>query len=148
MALLTYATVDQLEAWLQAPVPDNAAARIRSASILVRSATRLDYYDVDVNNMPTDATILAAFQNATCAQVAMWIGAGIDPAAGLAGVIGTSGPVTSTGVLTGRVTYDGAAITSQSNINALQDAVQGLCPEASEILLEAGLCQNGPWVIG
>lgn len=149
MALLTYATVDQLEAWLQDTVPDNAASMIRSASMLVRAATRCDYYDTDVNGLPTDVPTLTAFQNATTAQIAMWIKAGIDPSGGVASVIGaTAGAVASSGIGTGKISYAVTAVTSQSNIDALQDAIQSLCPEAIEILLEAGLCQNGPWVIG
>lgn len=148
MALLTYATVDQLEAWLQSAVPDNAPAMLRSASMDVRAATRCDYYDTDTTGLPTDAATLAAFANATCCQVAMWIAAGINPAGGIAAVIGSTGAVSSSGIGTGSIAYSTAAVTSVQNINALQDAVQTLCPEAVEILLEAGLCQNGPWVIG
>lgn len=148
MALLTYATVDQLEAWTQTAPPDNAATMLRSASMLVRAATRCDYYDVDGTGLPTDAATLAAFANATCAQTALWITAGINPQGGTAAALGTVGPVTSSGVLTGRVTYDATGLTSTANVTAIQDSVQALCAEAFEILLEAGLCQNGPWTIG
>lgn len=148
MGVLVYAAVDDLEAWLQDDVPDNATALLRSASLLVRQATRCDYYDIDSSGKPSDVDTLQAFNDATCCQAAMWISAGIDPQGGIPAVVGASGIVTSSGIGTGKVTRDASAITSAANVAALQDSVQSLCPASAEILLDAGLCQNGPWMIG
>lgn len=146
--ILLYAAADDLEAWLQDDVPDNTPALLRSASLLVRQATRCDYYNVDVNGKPSDAAILQAFEDATCCQAAMWIRAGIDPTGSVASVVGSTGVVTSSGIGTGTVTRNASAVVSAANTTALQDAVQTLSGEALEILKDAGLCQNGPWIIG
>ena len=148
MGVLVYAVADDLEAWIQDDVPDNTTQLLRSASVLVRQATRCDYYNVDSNGKPSDATVLQAFEDATCCQAAMWIKAGIDPTGSVASVVGATGVVTSSGIGSGTVTRNASAVVSPANVTALQDAVQSLSVEALEILRDAGLCQNGPWVIG
>lgn len=149
MGVLIYATIDDLEAWTQDDVPDNAPLQLRSASILVRQATRCDYYNVDSAGKPSDPIVLQAFNDATCCQVASWIKAGIDPTGSVAAVIGTTGAlVSSSGIGSGTVTYDSSAVTSAANVAALQDAVQSINPEAAQILQDAGLCQTGPWIFG
>lgn len=145
---LVYATADQLEAWLQDDVPDNADTLLRSASGLVRRATASDYYDVDGAGKPSDATILQAFTDATCAQAACWIALGIDPVGGSAGALGVTGAVVSSKLLSGSVQYDTTPLNNQAVINAKQQAATELCDAAIEILQEADLLRSGVWVYG
>lgn len=67
-----YATADDYAAWSGAAAPSDVDRRLARASELVELATVTAYYDVDAAGMPTDADVLAAFRDATCAQVAWW----------------------------------------------------------------------------
>lgn len=85
--MLVYAAPDDLmDGWL-VDVPDPAVATraIKFASQLVRRATACDHYEVDPAGAPTDPDVIEAMRDATCAHAAMWIEAGINPAAGSAG---------------------------------------------------------------
>ncbi|WP_306358693.1 MULTISPECIES: hypothetical protein [unclassified Nocardia] len=84
--MLIYAVPgDLVPVWLP-EVPATADRLLRHASLLVRRATRLAIYDADTAGMPTDAAVRAAFRDAVCAQATAWSLAGIDPAAGSAGL--------------------------------------------------------------
>lgn len=143
MSVFTYATVDELEAWIQADVPDNADLLIRSASQFVGRAIRGAKYDVDVDGKASDATNLEALSDATCAQVSFWISAGIDP---LAGDVQTTQLPTSSAILSGSVSYD----TSQAGAitRARMAGAQELCPDALSILDDIGLLRGFTTVYG
>lgn len=120
----SYATTDQLTTWLGAAAPADADALLRSATIRVARACNRSPYDTPTGS---DAQPLA---DATCAQSASWVALGIDPAELGVG----DGPVTTARLGTGTITRDTTA-----QAQAVQAAIEGLVPEASAILLAAGL---------
>lgn len=124
--MITYATTDQLGAWITDGSLDNADALLRSATILVARACERDLYTDSPTG--TDAQALA---DATCAQAATWIALGVDPAKA-----GTDfpAPVKSSTVLGANVQRD---TTAQSA--AIVTAAAGLCPLAIDILQTSGL---------
>jgi hypothetical protein len=120
-----YATVSDLaDSWVD-DVPDNAVRLLRSASLRVAQACQRNPYA----DVPAGAEA-AALRDATCAQAAVWITSGIDPAD--LGV--TDAAVKSTSILDAKVDYDTAA-----QAKARADAVAGLTAEAVDILTVAGL---------
>jgi len=138
-----YATVDDLEAWTQADVPDNADALLRQASTLVTEAIRTVFYTVDSNGKASDTTVLATLKDATCAQVEFWIAADINPMAG--GVQATL-TLQQTDLGSGRVRYD-----NTSGLLLTQARIAGattLCPNAVTILNEGGLLYGKTTVYG
>lgn len=134
--MLVYATVGDLTPEWVNTAPADAARLIRYASILVGRETMLALYDTDASGMPTETVVLNAFRAATCAQVAAWMGAGIDPAAGPAG---QSSEVAAESVGGDSVTYvtTGAA-------ERVSAAVAELAPAARDLLALAGLLANPP----
>lgn len=134
--MLIYATSAQLDEWLDGPLPANATTLLRSASLLVRGATVASVYDVDPAGLPTDPAVLAAFRDATCAQAAMWVAAGIDP---VGGGVASSAPVRSKKLGSGSVDYDTSVNASVTAFTAKQAASRELCAEAYMILRQAGL---------
>lgn len=143
MAVLVYADGDDLAAWTGTDAPDNAVTLLRSASLLVRRDTRSCWYDVDNTGLPSDAAIAAAFRDACCAQVAQWVLLGVDPAAGVAGT--NRGPATSTEIGTGKVVYSAP---STMVADARAAASIALCPEAVQILTDAGILPGVPYLFG
>ncbi|WP_280466066.1 hypothetical protein [Nocardia brasiliensis] len=126
-----------MDGWLtEQPDDDEAKLRIRYASQLVRKATRLDLYEVDPAGLPLDLDVAEAFRDATCAQVAMWFGAGIDPAAGTAG--------RTIGILS--QSADGGSVTYADSVSAeeVMASLTGLVPVALDILRNAGLASTRP----
>lgn len=124
MALTVYANAAQLGNWLQAPLPDNADSLLRSATFLIASAANRDPY----NDTPTgnDVAVLA---DATCAQAALWISLGVDPAAG-----GLDVRVKTESKLgTGDVKFESVPVAD------LQGAVTAIAPQARQILYTGGL---------
>lgn len=142
--MFVYATVDQLEAWLQAAVPDNSPALLRIASNQVTEAIRYAFYATDaVTGEATDATVLLALQQATCAQVEFWIAAGINP---VAGSVQESTRALQSKMLSASVTYDrssAAELTTARTAGALT-----LCSQANTILNQAGLLYGTVTVYG
>lgn len=137
---LTYAASTDLAAWTGTAAPANATQLLRSASLLVRDATACDYYAADPTGLPTDATILQAFKDATCAHAALWAAAGIDPAAGEA----KARVLSSKGIGTARLTYADA----QAAADAAAASLRELCPEGRRILRDAGLASTSAWLVG
>jgi hypothetical protein len=138
VTVLVYATPTELTAWPVTPTPPNAAALLRSASILVRRATLTAYYAADAaTGAPTNPAVVAAFRDATCAQAAMWAAAKIDPIGGEAGDRVASART----IGSASVTYGDAAATAKARAVA---AAQ-LCQEARLILADAGLTGGQPW---
>lgn len=140
-----YATPADLSAWTGATAPANATQLLRRASGLVRKATATAFYATDSNGLPTDATTLQAFKDATTAQANFWAVNNIDPAAG---------GLTQTGVLSSKrigsasLTYD---VAGAGSVTAYQDRVAAtseLCEEAVDILQASGLNLINPWVAG
>jgi hypothetical protein len=144
VAVLIYATSSDLANWTQQAAPANAATLLRSASLLVRDATKVCYYAVDSNNLPTDATILQAFKDATCCQAAFWAANGIDPTAPLA----QPGVLNQKAIGSARLGYDTAGAGSLAAWQAKVQAAAELCDEAVRILQDANLRLTGAWVIG
>ena len=74
---MAYATIDDLQSWLgqDAPDPASVAAAERMldrASEIIEDNTRTAIYTVDDDNNAVDADVIAAFRDATCAQVEFW----------------------------------------------------------------------------
>jgi len=139
--VLIYATSAELTTWLGVAAPANAAALLRSASILVHRATMTAVYDVDVaTSLPTDAALVEALRDATCSQVSTWIALAIDPAKGAAG----AKVVTSKSIGSASVSYANAQALANSAVSALADATTSLSQEALLILADAGLT-GSPW---
>lgn len=137
--MLVYADPAALVAWTGQPAPDNAAQLLRSASVMVRGATRTALYAVQPSGLPVDDDLREALRDATCAQAAAWSAAGIDPTAPVAarGRVATSKSLGS-----GSVTYADAA-----SVVAAQDALrERLTDEAAAILADAGLT-GGPAIV-
>lgn len=123
--IVTYASGDQLAAWLGTTAPSNAGQLCRSATILVAAACYRDPY----TDSPSDVEA-PVLRDATCAQAATWIALGVDPSA--AGV--DSSPVKSSKIGTGSVERDTTTLAA-----ARLAAVTELAPEPRAILLAAGL---------
>jgi len=68
-----YATTVDLANYLHGPPPADAQRKLARASRRIDSLIRTAVYDADsVTGMPTDAKILAAVRDATCALVEWW----------------------------------------------------------------------------
>lgn len=142
---LTYATPDDMAAWTGGVAPVNATQLLRSASLLVRRFTETAFYTTDTTGLPTDAGILQSFKDATTAQAAFWAASNIDPAsAGFA----TSGILSSKKIGSASLTYDVAGAGSVQAFNERRRMASSLCDEAVNILQQAALFTNGPWIIG
>lgn len=138
-----YATPTDYAAWTGAPAPSNLAPYLRKASSQVREATKLDFYAVDSNGLPTDATKLQAFNDATCCQAAALIELGVNPLAG--GAVEAS-VKESKSIGLARITY--AAADAQAAAAAKKQAAEGLVPDALQILRQAQLAKNAAWIVG
>lgn len=69
----TYATSAELAAYTGQAAPDGAALLLtRASQMLDAQVFRMCWYVVDSDGMPTDPLVLAAFRDATCAQVQWW----------------------------------------------------------------------------
>lgn len=143
MALI-YATPTDLSAWIGS-VPDNVIALLRSASRLVRKATATAFYAVDTNLLPTDATYLQAFNDATCAQAAFWAANNIDPTTG---GITTAAPIRARKIGSASLDYDTSVVSSVTAYAAKAFAARTLCEESQDILQLAGINLNAPWIAG
>lgn len=144
-----YATSDDLEAWTQGDAPDNADQLLRRASsIITRAIQGAIYVTDDLTGLPTDVDQLAALSDAACAQAALWVSTGVDPAAGAAGAVGATGAVQSSSLLSGSVTYNTTAQTSEAVTAAKMAAADTLSVEAAEILYNAGLLSGFTTVYG
>lgn len=139
--MLVYATVDDLDDWIT-PIPTNADALLRSASLRVREATKTARYTVDGTGLATDATVLQAFKDATCAHAAALATAKVDPAGG--GVLTKASTAAAKSVGSASVSYADAA----SAAAAKASLHTSLCPDAVTILQQAGLLSGEVWVIG
>lgn len=142
---LIYATVDDYATWTDGTVPDNAASLLRSASLLVFEQTQAAFYDTDTTGAPTSAPIIAAFRDATCAQSAVWAGLNVDP--NLSG-LDVAPPKRSKGIGTARIDYDTSVQASVTAFTARQKVIASLCPQAQQILRQAGVLSTRVWTYG
>lgn len=117
-------------------IPDNAAALLRSASALVRTATRFDIYDVTPAGAPDDPWVIAAFRDAVCVQVAEWVANDVNPVAGSAGV---QAGVESSTIAGGTVKYN------LSHVDHARASIDTLSPAALAVLRSEGLASRGVW---
>ena len=85
---MAYATTTELAAYLGDVIPDDAERLLDQASTLIDTHI-LAAYPTDANNDPTDTDDIAAFRDATCAQVEYWQAVGEDH-----DIEGIRGPVT------------------------------------------------------
>lgn len=130
-----YATVEEFEVYLADTPPANAEMLLSRASNLMVSATRAAVYAVDGNDLPTDASLLAALNEATLAQATAWFLNDIDPRKGIGNAVEAS--VASKSLGGASVSYS----TPQGFIEGVAGLASGqvLDIEAHRILLEAGL---------
>lgn len=138
----TYATTFDLTTWTGEDEPPKAAQLLRSASFVIRRATRSAIYDVDELGHPSDPKLRTAFRDATCAQAAGWAAAGIDPTGGPAAV--APPPVSQKAIGTATIQYDTAAAASVTAQQARAQALRDLHPDAEAILSDAGLLNGEP----
>lgn len=132
-----FATPQQLADYLDpdadpgpAVPPANAQRLLRNASREVSRITLCSEYDTDSGGMPTDADVLAAFVEATCAQ-AEWLIANGDDAG--------DGPGGYSEVKVLSITLKrGSKTDSPSGAKASGE-------DATVILREAGLVPGHPW---
>jgi hypothetical protein len=74
---MSYATVDDLRDWLWDEPPNDADRQLSNASRVIDSALFGAIYTTDpTTHLPTDALIIAALRDATCAQVEWWLETG------------------------------------------------------------------------
>lgn len=138
-SILLFATAAQLTAWPGYTNPANVSvdALLRAASLRVAEATKTAFYDVDSLGAPTDADLIDAMRDATCAQAAALAANRIDPAGGVAGA---SGAVQASSIGSASVQYavaSNAGSTRQALLTTLTD-------EAAMILRNAGLLGGAP----
>jgi hypothetical protein len=138
-----YATATDYAAWTGTAAPSNLAPYLRKASNQVREATRFDFYAVDSNGLPTDTNQLQAFTDATCCQAAALIELNVNPLAGGAVEMSVK---ESKSIGSARIVY--AAADAQAAAAAKKQAAEGLVPDALQILKQAQLAKNSPWIAG
>jgi hypothetical protein len=101
--------------------PEDLDRLLEQASTVIDDNTRTAIYDVDDDDLPTDTDVIAAFRDATCAQVEFWITSDEED--------DILGPVDS--VSLGGVSAKG----------------RELAPRAARILRVAGLYSNDPVIL-
>lgn len=136
----SYATPAQLAAWTGATAPTNASQLLRSASLVITDATFSAFY-ATLNGVPTDANVLQAFQDATCAQAAAMTTLSIDP---LAGGVLTANVESRSKIGSAEIWLADGDAAAAAKARALTTIV----PEAKLILEQAGIRLNSPWIVG
>lgn len=120
---MSYATVDDLEAYVGRDDIDDAERKLERASSLVDEALIGAFYAVDASSNPTDADVIAAMRDATCAQVEWWEETGDE--------LGAAGQYSSVGI--------GSVSLVRANSATTGQAPGLLCPRALGHLRVAGL---------
>lgn len=130
--MIVYATTEQLSDWMD-DSQEEASVKplLRKASGLVRKAIRNDLYDTLPSGLPEDDDLTEALREATCAQVEVWLAAGITSVAGTAGV---EPEVVSSSIDGASLSFDVA-----SRVAARQEIAGCLSVDALDILRAAGL---------
>lgn len=123
MAMTVWASTDDLTNWGLTPLPDNATALLRSATLLIARAINENPYSPGI-------VIDDPRKDATTAQAVTWARAGIDPTAGPSAVAKV---VKSKAIASGSITYDTPTAADR------EAAISNLAPDAHNILYAAGL---------
>lgn len=145
---VVYASAQDYSTWVgdSGIMPTNISQLLRSASLLIAEETKAAYYDADADtSLPTDPTILQAFNDATCAQAMVWAQLGIDPNLG---GLDVQAPKRGKGIGTARIDYDTSVVTSAAAFAARQQLVTGLCLQAQTILRQVGVLSMRTWTYG
>ncbi|MEU4332333.1 hypothetical protein [Nonomuraea dietziae] len=131
---MAYATLTELEAWLDPePVPSGAARMLaRATRYMDNVLLKTSVYDVDDNGMPTDADHIVAMRDACCALVEWWAENGDDG-------LGAGSEYTS--VSAGNIALSKG---SRQGGSSGQTTDPRRAPEAVEILDGAGLLGHEP----
>jgi hypothetical protein len=128
---VAYATVADLAAWLSpAAAPSDAQKRLDRASLVVDEMLLTAVYAVNDDGLPTEAAVIAALRDATCAQ-AEYAGATGDPA--------SVGPAGYGSVQIGSVRL------TRAQSGAGSPTPGRYSPTAWSILQRAGLTGQQPW---
>ena len=104
--------------------PEDIARLLERASELVDDYVRTAFYPVDVDGLPTEADHIAAFRDATCAQVEFWTAGDEED--------DVLGPVKEV---------------SFGTVKATPECVYVLAPRAARFLREAGLFRKEPVIL-
>jgi len=118
---MAYATSTEYEVFAGGTPPDDLARLLERASEVIDDNLRTAWFPVDSKGLPTNADHIAAFRDATCAQVEFW-SAGDEEDDVL-------GPVKDI---------------SFGTVKATPADVYVLAPRASRILRNAGLYRREP----
>jgi len=70
---MAYATPADLSTWTSNPAPADATRQLARAALEIDYALMGARYAVDINGLPTDATVIAALRDASTAQVEWWM---------------------------------------------------------------------------
>jgi hypothetical protein len=128
---VAYATVADLAAWLSpTPAPADAQKRLDRASLVVDEMLLTAVYAVDDNGLPTEAAVITALRDATCAQVEYAAAAG-DPA--------------SVGAAQYHSMSIGSVALTRGYSGGGSAAAGRYSPIAWSILQQAGLTGQPPW---
>lgn len=129
---MAYATVDELEAWLDPePAPTGAARMLaRATRYMDNVLLKTSIYDVDEDGKPTGAEHIAAMRDACCALVEWWDEQGDEG-------LGAGSEYTS-------VSAGGIAFSKGGSGSGSAPADPRRAPEAVEILDGAGLLGHEP----
>jgi hypothetical protein len=132
--VIVYATTADLTSWLPdgTTIPTGADQLLRSAALLVAKAVNENLYD-------PAAVITEPKRDATCAQVAAWIAAGVTPGTGGLPAASDKTQVKAKKVGTAELQYDTSLTSSQAALAARAGLLDRLCPEAEAILQQAGV---------
>jgi hypothetical protein len=133
MAQPVYATEAEYATWLGTAAPAGSARALRAASGRVDELLITAYYDTDDDGAPTEADVIEALMEATCAQ------ADYQRAIGDASSTGAPRQWASVGI--------GSARLSRGQSTGGGTASPGkYSSEAYSILQRAGLIPTEPWV--
>lgn len=129
-----YATPDEYADWLGVDDPPTGSeTALRRASMVVDQMLLGAVYDVDDDRLPTNADVVEALRDATCAQ------AEYARATGDASLVGAAG---ITQVSIGSLSYTKAATGTAATTTGGNGRWS---PTAWEILQQAGLTGHVPW---
>lgn len=134
----SYATLSELAAFLDSEPGATADRLLVKATRLIDLLTIGSVYDTDDDDLPTDATVAAAFRDAVCAQVAWWDEQG--------DTTGSGGATEWGDVMIGKVRLSRRV--SQGAGGDATTVPNRLATEAVEILRVAGLLPTFPQVYG
>ena len=121
---MAYATPVDLQNYTGVTSVSDDTRKLQRASDLLDSALRAAVYAVDTSGNPTDATVIAAFRDAVCAQVEWWRETGDETGAAGQWQSVTLGPAT----MVRRTTVEGSRLAGGGT------AADRLAPRAVEAI--------------